>query len=80
MVCEKGWSAVHVYVSSRTCSCLPACFSQIDLTDDYVVTSIFGDGTWERTIQKVQGKDDDGKMQDARMDQESFRDLISIME
>lgn len=53
---------------------------QIDLTDDYVVVSIFGDGTWESILQKVQGKDDDGAMVDARMDQESFRDLVSIME
>ena len=52
---------------------------QIDLTDDYVVVSIFGDGTWERTIQKVTVKDDGGSMTDARLDQEAFRDLISIM-
>jgi hypothetical protein len=45
-----------------------------------VVTSIFGDGAWERSIQKVTAKDDDGKTQDAKMDQQAFRDLISIME
>eukprot|EP00955_Chlamydomonas_euryale_P045550 353182-Chlamydomonas_euryale.AAC.42 len=53
---------------------------QIDLTDDYVVVSIFGDGSWESTLQKVQGKDDNGVLIDARFDQEAFRDLISIME
>ena len=53
---------------------------QIDLTDDYVVVSIFGDGSWERLIQKVTAKDDGGSMIDARLDQEAFRDLISIMQ
>ena len=42
--------------------------------------SIFGDGSWENTIQKVQGKDDNGELVDARLDQEAFRDLISIMQ
>jgi hypothetical protein len=45
-----------------------------------VVISIFGDGAWESLLQRVQGKDDSGRVVDARMDQEVFRDLISMME
>lgn len=27
---------------------------QIDLTDDYVVVALFGDGSWEAQVQRVQ--------------------------
>jgi hypothetical protein len=28
--------------------------AQIDLTDDYVVIALFGDGAWESGVQRVQ--------------------------
>ncbi len=90
--------------------------AQIDLTDDYVVVALFGDGTWEKQVQNVQVRcrrhwrerslwstrctpcralwqslmrlsprgraqvrDDDGLIVNARLTQEAFRDLISVM-
>lgn len=55
------------------------CSGQIDLTDDYVVISLFGDGAWETSIQRLVGKDDAGDPVDVYLDQASFRDLLSIV-
>lgn len=53
---------------------------QIDLTDDYVVMALFGDGVWEDTMQRLTAKDEDGKLVDVKLDQEAFRDIISVLE
>eukprot|EP00882_Tetradesmus_deserticola_P014494 GHRQ01015414.1.p1 GENE.GHRQ01015414.1~~GHRQ01015414.1.p1 ORF type:complete len:159 (+),score=80.80 GHRQ01015414.1:68-478(+) len=53
---------------------------QIDLTDDYVVMALFGDGAWQDSMQRLTAKDDAGKLVDVMLDQDSFRDLISVME
>jgi len=52
---------------------------QIDLTDDYVVVALFGDGSWQQQAQRVQAKNDDGEIVDAQLTQEAFRDLISLI-
>ena len=49
------------------------------MTDDYVVSALFGDGGWEALMQRVQGKDEADKMVDVQLDQESYRELISVM-
>eukprot|EP00967_Tisochrysis_lutea_P064053 scaffold82836_cov15-Tisochrysis_lutea.AAC.1 len=54
--------------------------SQIDLTDDYVMAAVFGDGSWEANVQRVQAKDDaSGEPVDLQMPMDAFRDLISLM-
>lgn len=53
---------------------------QVDLSEDYVVAAVFGDGAWETTLAKVQGKDEEGRLVDAVLDEDSFRDFISITE
>eukprot|EP00775_Hariotina_reticulata_P011188 gene11188-11338_t len=53
---------------------------QIDLTDDYAVMALFGDGAWEDTMQRLTARDDEGKLVDVVLDQEAFRDLISVLE
>ena len=67
---DQETSLIHSYTLS---------LQQIDLTDDFVVVSIFGDGGWERLIKRVQGRDDGGTLVDATMDSDTFRDLVSIM-
>ena len=55
---------------------------QIDLTDDYVVMALFGDGAWEDQLQRLQARENEdgsGALVDVAMDQEAFRDLISAM-
>jgi hypothetical protein len=56
------------------------CPSQIDLTDDQVVIAIFGDRRWEQQCQRVTGKDDSGQLVDLQMDQDVFRELISLLD
>lgn len=56
------------------------CASQIDLTDDYVVMALFGDGAWEDTMQRLTAKDEAGNLVDVRLDQDAFRDIISVLE
>lgn len=53
---------------------------QIDLTDDYVVMALFGDGAWQDTMQRLTAKDEAGNLVDVVLDQDAFRDLISVME
>lgn len=52
---------------------------QIDLTDDYVVIALFGDGSWEDEKQPIQVTDDDGRLVHAQLDQDSFREMISVL-
>lgn len=55
-------------------------YAQIDLTDDYVMAAVFGDGSWEANVQRVQARDDaSGEPMDLQMPTEAFRDLISLM-
>lgn len=53
---------------------------QIDLTDDYVVVALFGDGAWEDKMQRLTARDDSGSLVDVVLDGDAFRDLISVME
>jgi hypothetical protein len=53
---------------------------QIDLTDDYVVMALFGDGAWQDSMQRLTAKDEAGNLVDVMLDQDAFRDLISVME
>jgi hypothetical protein len=53
---------------------------QIDLTDDYVVVALFGDGAWEDKMQRLTARDDSGNLVDVVLDSDAFRDLISVME
>lgn len=53
---------------------------QVDLSDDFVVSGIFGAGAaWEEEMQPLQAKAKDGSMTDVRMKQENFEDMISII-
>jgi predicted Zn-dependent protease len=42
--------------------------------------ALFGDGAWEDAMQRLTARDDDGKLVDVVLDQEAFRDLISVLE
>lgn len=53
---------------------------QIDLTDDYVVVALFGDGAWEDRMQRLTARDESGNLVDVVLDSDAFRDLISVME
>ncbi|EFJ40786.1 hypothetical protein VOLCADRAFT_121683 [Volvox carteri f. nagariensis] len=53
---------------------------QIDLTDDYVVGSLFAGGDWEAIAQRVQARDDAGALVDVKMPKDAFRDMISVMD
>ncbi|GLC43429.1 hypothetical protein PLESTB_001556400 [Pleodorina starrii] len=53
---------------------------QIDLTDDYVVGSLFAGGDWEVLVQRVQARDDNGTLIDLKLPKEAFRDMISVLE
>lgn len=54
---------------------------QIDLTDDYVVVALFGDGAWEDRMQRLTARDEaTGSLVDVVLDSDAFRDLISVME
>lgn len=54
---------------------------QIDLTDDYVVVALFGDGAWEDRMQRLTARDEGtGNLVDVVLDSDAFRDLISVME
>ena len=54
---------------------------QIDLTDDYVVLALFGDGGWEERMARATAAADDegGGIVEVTLDQEAFRDLISLL-
>jgi hypothetical protein len=45
-----------------------------------VVIAVFGDRRWEQQCQRVTAKDDDGQLVDVRMDQDVFRELISLLD
>jgi hypothetical protein len=62
--------------------------SQVDLTDDYVAAALFGSGEWEDQMQRLQARerepgaapgDNGGLLVDVTLDQEAFRDLISVL-
>ncbi|GLI60519.1 hypothetical protein VaNZ11_002525 [Volvox africanus] len=53
---------------------------QIDLTDDYVVGSLFAGGDWESIAQRLQARDDMGALVDVKLGKEAFRDMISVMD
>lgn len=45
-----------------------------------MVAAVFGDGSWEASVQRVQAPDDaSGEPVDLMMPQDAFRDLISLM-
>lgn len=52
---------------------------QIDLTDDYVVMALFAGGSWEQNMQPLQARNDKGAVEEVKLDQETFRDLVSLM-
>jgi hypothetical protein len=58
----------------------PSCPHQIDLTDDQVVIAVFGDRRWEQQCQRVTAKDDNGQLTDVQMDQDVFREIISLLD
>ncbi|KIZ00564.1 hypothetical protein MNEG_7396 [Monoraphidium neglectum] len=71
---DEGSGAVFYITNSNV--------QQFDLTDDYVVMALFGDGSWEDDMQRLQAREEEGgggDLVDVVMDQESFRDLISVM-
>ena len=44
------------------------------------MAAVFGDGSWEANVQRVQAKDDgSGEPVDLQMPMDAFRDLISLM-
>ncbi len=45
-----------------------------------MVIAVFGDRRWEQQCQRVTAKDDDGQLVDVRMDQDVFRELISLLD
>lgn len=53
---------------------------QIDLTDDYVVGSLFVGDDWKVMLQRVQVRDDGGAVVDLQLPKDAFRDLISVMD
>lgn len=52
---------------------------QVDLSDDYVVSAIFGNTDWEAGLQPVQALDKDGQLVTVQLDKIAFEDLVSIM-
>lgn len=52
---------------------------QIDLSDDYVVLMMFSDGAWEELMVPIQFTDDAGKMQQLKLDEREFRDVVGIL-
>ncbi len=56
------------------------CVLQIDLTDDYVVGSLFAGDDWKALLQRVQARDDGGAVVDLQLPKDAFRDLISVMD
>ncbi|KAI8463135.1 MAG: hypothetical protein J3K34DRAFT_527240 [Monoraphidium minutum] len=72
---DEGSGAVYYLTNNNV--------QQFDLTDDYVVMALFGDGAWEDQIQRLQAREEEGgggRLVDVAMDQEAFRDLISVMQ
>lgn len=61
------------------CARYPASASQVDLTDDYVVMALLGGGSWEQNMTPLQTRGEDGSVQDVRLDQETFRDMVSLL-
>lgn len=51
---------------------------QIDLSDDEAVSALVGDGLWEANLQPVPGRNEDGALVDVKMDEQTFRELISL--
>jgi hypothetical protein len=62
-----------------TCTCTCTC-RQVDLTDDYVIMALFGDGAWEDRMTRLTARDDAGALVDVVLDSDAFRDLISVLE
>lgn len=53
---------------------------QLDLTDDYLVGSLFASTGWEADLQRVTVKTESGILEPVTLPKESFRDLISIVQ
>lgn len=76
----EAWRRGRPFRLRPTARVLPP--SQIDLTDDYVVMALFGDGSWEGNIQRLQAPVEEGSTQltDVQLNSEAFRDLISALD
>jgi len=57
-----------------------AALQQVDLTDDDVVAALFAGGSWERAAQALQAREADGTLAPVRLDADTFRDIVSVLE
>ncbi len=52
---------------------------QIDLSDDVVIGALFGDGSWQKGMQRLRAPSASGQPVDVTLDSNAFRNLTSIL-
>lgn len=63
------------YVYALECDGL----AQIDLSDDYVLFTLFADPAWEEEIVPIEYEDDDGKAVQLKLSRQEFRDFVGLL-
>ncbi|MEW5302622.1 MAG: hypothetical protein WDW36_005388 [Sanguina aurantia] len=63
-----------------TISFISFSMQQIDLTDDTLVTSVFGDRNWPALLEQVPAKNDIDQLIGLALDRDGFQNLVSILE
>jgi hypothetical protein len=66
----------------QCCCCLlcaaAAAAAQIDLSDDYLLLTLFADGEWEGQTQPIQLGDGD-KLEPLQVDEQQFKDFVGMI-
>eukprot|EP00882_Tetradesmus_deserticola_P009733 GHRQ01010280.1.p2 GENE.GHRQ01010280.1~~GHRQ01010280.1.p2 ORF type:complete len:158 (+),score=87.46 GHRQ01010280.1:539-1012(+) len=52
---------------------------QIDLSDDYLLLTLFADGEWEGQTQPIQLGDDDAALETLQVDEQQFKDFVGMI-
>jgi hypothetical protein len=57
----------------------PCCHLQIDLSDDYMLFSLFADKGWEQQIVPIQLTDESGSPSILEMNAQQFKDYVGLL-
>ncbi|KAF6261645.1 hypothetical protein COO60DRAFT_743645 [Scenedesmus sp. NREL 46B-D3] len=64
-------SSVHVLQTDK--------LEQIDLSDDYLLLTLFADGEWEGQTQPIQLAGDSGALEPLQVEEQQFKDFVGMI-
>lgn len=52
---------------------------QIDLTDDYIVGTLFAGGDWKASMTRLQARSEGGQLVDVYLTRDAFYEQVSLL-